>query len=310
MGFVNRQVFLPMISRAARKLKVRADVVWTYLPTDSAIELMRLLSSPTTVTIYYCAADFLELTTSRRELELTEKEVVENSDLVFAVCSELAQRCEQSRDEAHVFPPGVDLKAFSPRAGGHEELGKTFKHPVIGYVGGLHRCVDYHLLSTMARLRPDWSWVLVGPEQVGTDELAGLENVQLLGQQGHDSLAAYISLFDVCIVPYVKSAYTNTVVPVKINEYLAMGKPVVSTNIRAVNDFNIQHNVLLTVEPRADDFLSAIEQALQSTSNEVAADHRRSVASLSDWSTRVEAMSDLIAAKLVEKNSAVALCNA
>jgi hypothetical protein len=89
-----------------------------------------------------------------------------------------------------------------------------------------------------------------------------------------------------------------------------MGKPVVSTNIRAVDDFNVQHNVLLTAEPRADAFLPAIELALQSLSNEAAAEHRRAVASLSDWSARVEAMSELIAAKLVEKNSAVALCNA
>jgi len=162
----------------------------------------------------------------------------------------------------------------------------------------------------MARLRPDWSWVLVGPEQVGTDELAGLENVQLLGQRDHDSLAGYISLFDVCIVPYVKSAYTNTVVPVKINEYLAMGKPVVSTNIRAVDDFNRQHNVLVTTEPDPDEFLRAIEAALQSPSNAAETNRRRVVASISDWSGLVEAMSDLIAAELAEKKSPAALCHA
>jgi glycosyltransferase involved in cell wall biosynthesis len=307
---INRHLLLPLIARTAQDLEIRPEVIWNYLPTDSAIELMRLLALPSGVAIYYCAADFLELASSKSELELAEKAVVRKSDLVFAVCAELAERCQQWRDEAHVFPPGVDLKAFSSDVVEPPDFPKRNPgHPVIGYVGGLHRYVDYDLLSRMARLRSGWLWVLVGPEQTEVGELARLQNVRLLGQRDHDSLAGYISGFDVCIVPYVKTTYTNTVVPVKINEYLAMGKPVVSTNIRAVEDFNSQHKVLVTAEPDPDEFLCAIEGALRLPATQALTDRRRAVASHGDWSARVEAMSDLIEQKLVERNPAV-LCHA
>jgi glycosyltransferase involved in cell wall biosynthesis len=305
---INRHLLLPLIARTAQDLKIRPEVIWNYLPTDSAIELIRLLALPSSVAIYYCAADFLELASSRSELELAEKDVVKKSDLVFAVCAELAERCQQWRDEAHVFPPGVDLRAFSRDVVEPPDFPeRELDQPVIGYVGGLHRYVDYDLLSRMARLRPGWLWVLIGPEQTEVGKLARLQNVRLLGQRDHDSLAGYISRFDVCIVPYIRTTYTNTVVPVKINEYLAMGKPVVSTNIRAVEDFNRQYDVLVTAEPDPDEFLRAIEAALQLQFTQALADRRRAVASLGDWSARVEAMSDLIQQKLAEKDSAV-LC--
>jgi glycosyltransferase involved in cell wall biosynthesis len=310
------QLLLPMISRSARELEFHADVVWTYLPTDTAVELIRLFRSPESVTVYYCAADFAQLTSCPEQLSRIEAQIVESSDLVFAVCPELARRCEQWRDEVQVFPPGVDLNAFAPENAliGRDDSTElrllSPAHPVIGYVGGLHRCVDYSLIGAMARARPEWSWVLIGPLQADVTEIDKLPNVILPGEKPHGELARYIRLFDVCIVPYVKSVYTNTVVPVKINEYLAMGKPVVASDIRAVCDFNHEHDVLTTADPQPSTFLAAIEQMLESPSDPAVVAHRRAVAALSDWSTRVEAMSDLIAAKLVEQNSTVALCRA
>ncbi len=111
----------------------------------------------------------------------------------------------------------------------------------------------------------------------------------------------YIRDFDVCIVPYLDSQYTATVVPTKINEYLALGKPVVSTKLPAVCDFNQQYDVLLTAAAQPDAFLEAIDQALRSPSNGAIAARRREVAALSDWQARLEAMSDLIEAELKAK---------
>jgi glycosyltransferase involved in cell wall biosynthesis len=114
-------------------------------------------------------------------------------------------------------------------------------------------------------------------------------------------LVRYIRNFDVCIVPYVDSLYTATVVPTKINEYLAVGKPVVSTKLPAVCDFNEQHNVLLTSIGQPDDFLQAIEQALNSPMDAAIAARRREVAALGDWLARLEAMSELIKVELQAK---------
>lgn len=316
---VNRRLFLPRVARAARRLGMRDILLWTYLPTDTALDLIRLLRTPQSVVIYYYVDNFALLTPYVQQLERSEKELVETSDLVFATQQELAAHCEQWTDKVHIFPYGVNLDAFPLREidsgnGTHGNLNGnaqtsakdvTHSSPVIGYVGGLHRHVDFELLEVMARARPDWSWVCVGTIQTAaSDSLAKLPNVKLIGAQPHDALADYIRNFDVCIVPYLNSPYTQTVVPTKINEYLAVGKPVVSTDIPAVNDFNEKHQVLLTTDTRPENFLHAIERALQLPLDATTIARRRAVATIGDWQTRLNQMSELIVAEMQAKEAA------
>jgi glycosyltransferase involved in cell wall biosynthesis len=273
-----------------------------------------MLRTPRSVVVYYCIADFKQLTPRVNKLRQSEQATVEASDLVFAQGPELAAHCVQWNSNVHIFPFGVSLDAFplaengngrsSPDgADGRSALTplQSMPHPIIGYIGGLHRHIDFGLLTAIARARPDWSWVFVGAIQTDVAELADLPNVHLLGQQPHPDLVRYIRSFNVCIVPYVNSLYTATVVPTKINEYLAVGRPVVSTRLPAVCDFNEQHNVLLTSIGQPDDFLQAIEQALNSPTDAAIAARRREVAALGDWQARLEAMSELIEVELQAK---------
>jgi glycosyltransferase involved in cell wall biosynthesis len=299
-----------MVRRAARRLGMRDPLIWTYLPTDTAFDLIQLLRTPRSLVVYYCTADFEQLTPRRDELRESERQVIQASDVIFAQEAELAARAARWNRNVHVFPGGVNLDAFplSDHANGNGSaevtedasglgLLQALPRPVIGYIGGLHRHVDYGMLSEMARACPHWSWVFVGAIQTSVAGLAGLPNVYLLGQQQHDSLVRYIRQFDVCIVPYINSHFTATVVPTKINEYLAAGKPVVSTELPAVREFNAQHDVLQTsAEPK--EFLRAIERALQSGTDEAAIARGRAVAELGNWDSRLEAMSQFIEEKL------------
>jgi len=122
--------------------------------------------------------------------------------------------------------------------------------------------------------------------------------VRLLGFKDHQELPDCVRNFDVCIVPYVKSAYTETVVPVKINEYLAAGKPVVSTDLPTIREFNAQHNVLIATENSSDKFLKGIEDALRLPKDSETIRRRREVAALCDWNIQLEAMSRVIQNKL------------
>ena len=265
-GHFNRHLLLRLIRGAARRLGIRDPLIWTFLPTDTTLGLVDLLSSQRSRVIYYCAADFAHLTMSVEQLARSEARLVKRSDVVFTICEELAVHCRRWNDNVHVFPYGVNLRAFPPQNSDptqtsrpeHERLswatqshaGGRNGHRVIGYVGGLHRHINVDMLSERARARPAWSWVFVGTPEVPLKDLAELPNVYLPGQRPHHHLAHYIRSFDVCIVPYRRSAYTETVVPSKINEYLAMGKPVVSTNLPPVCDFNDKHQVLVTTEAR------------------------------------------------------------
>jgi glycosyltransferase involved in cell wall biosynthesis len=306
----NRQLLLPLIASAVRRLGMRDPVIWSFLPTDTALGLIDLLGSEQGRVVYYCAADFSQLTPSTQGLARSEAELLRRSDVVFTICDELAERCQPWNSNVHVFPYGVNLKAFPPQAAephtqhaARNGNGNGFSwtkhapgngHRVIGYVGGLHRHVGVEMLVEMASARPAWSWVFVGAPEVPLKDLRGLPNVYLLGQRPHHELARYIRTFDVCIVPYRRSAYTETVVPSKINEYLAMGKPVVSTDLPSVCDFNDEHRVLITAEGRPESFLSAIERALSHGEDEALIERRREVARQGDWEARLDAMSELI----------------
>src|SRR5260370_13982895 len=237
-----------------------------------------------------------------------EVSVLKNSDLVLSNCEELATHCARwSADAVHVFPPGVDLDAF-PLESSNETVANPdldqitrLARPLIGYVGGLHRYVDIDLIVSMARARPEWSWVFIGPFQISVAKLLNNPTIHILGPKPHSKLVNFIRSFDACIVPYVRTIYTNTVVPVKINEYLAVGKPVVATNLPTISEFNERHNVLITAENQVEPFLRGIDDALQWPTDDTSIARRRQVAALCDWNLHLIAMSDLIEQRLREK---------
>ncbi len=307
--YFNRRFLLPQVRRVAERVGLRDVLIWTYLPTDTTLDLIEILRTPRSLVVYYCIADFAQLTPQVQRMRESEKSLIKKSDLIFAQGPELAAHCGQWNEQVHIFPFGVDLAKFppdetgngnhaarhrmSPAADGAASL-QTLARPMIGYIGGLHLHVDYGLLIKMAQARLDWSWVFVGPTQTSVAGLEELPNVYLLGHKPHHNLVHYIRQFDVCIVPYVNSLYTATVVPTKINEYLAVGKPVVSTMLPAVCEFNKEHHVLQTAPTEPSKFLHAIDRALHEPSDKATIARRREVAALGNWDTRVYAMSALI----------------
>jgi glycosyltransferase involved in cell wall biosynthesis len=303
--FLNLRVLLHQLTKITGVMGMKDPILWTYLPTDTAVDIIRNHRTDRSVVVYYNCADFSNLTPKAKRLEKSEQELVRLSDLVFATCSEQAHKL--SRDtQAHVFPPGVDMSAFPEEP--NEPIDRAdqlnlsaLPQPVIGYVGGLHRFVDYDLVAAMARARPSWSWVFLGAHQVSTDKIEGLTNVHLPGQRDHETLAALLRSFDVCIVPYLNGPEMTTVVPTKINEYLAAGKAVVSTDLPAVCEFNAEHRVLLTSIPATQDFLLAIEAQLNTAHDPLERKRRREVASKADWKMRIEQMSGLIEKEIASR---------
>jgi glycosyltransferase involved in cell wall biosynthesis len=311
---VNKRILLPKVKNVARSLGFKNDILWTYLPTDTAVDLIDILREPTSRTIYYCVADFSKLTPHPAMLLRSEEELVRLSDLVLAQCKSLAVHCERWTAKTHVFPAGVDLESFprslmfrrradmnngaSPSAN-PMDLGPALEHKagngglMIGYVGGIHRFMDQELVAGMARLKPEWSFVLIGPEQVSTAVLKELENVFMLGAKPHKELAAYLQHFDACLIPYKITDETAAIVPVKLNEYLAAGKPVISTPLPTIIEFDEQYGVLTLSDPEALAFVNQTEKAIRCDSD-VEIHRRRNIAELSSYEVRLEEISSLI----------------
>lgn len=290
---------------------IKDPFLWTYLPTDTAMDLINLLATPSSLVAYYCGADFSHLTAQPQSLRRTEDQLLRRADFVFATCDELLDRCRAVTPNVQPIPAVIDLEQFQlhgPQSPGgsfspDNDIPSSWSHPIIGYVGGLHRFVDYALLEKMARARPNWSFVFVGARSADSNGLETLPNVHLLGQRPHSTLSQYIREFDVCLVPYLNTEGTATVVPMKINEYLAMGKPIVSTDLPTVCDFNDRHRILMTVPNDAELFLKAIDQALRLPCDTATVRTRLEVAQLGDSKALVRTISQLFEARLKEKTS-------
>jgi len=196
----------------------------------------------------------------------------------------------------HLVPSGVDFPRFDRVrvAGGPvpADLARL-PRPVVGYLGGLHQWVDQPLLAALAARRPDWSVVLVGPQQTDMSALTRMPNVHALGTRGPEDVPRYLRGFDVATIPYRLTDYTDHVYPAKLNEYLAMGLGVVATPLAEITRFNQTHGAVVRVAADVAAFEAAVASEL-SEADQGAVGRRVAVAKENSWAARLELMSSLI----------------
>lgn len=304
--WINRHLIIGALKRWMRMAGFHDPIIWTFLPTGTALDIINNLDSK--LLIYYCIADFYELVSNPKKIKKTEDEVIRKSNLIFAQGIVLKDRCSRLNDNVHIFPFGVRIEQFENLTHGHDKAPsdmRGIKRPIIGYIGGIHKHIDFKLIRYIAEARPDWSLVLAGPIQTDISEIGNLKNIYLMGKKEFSSLPNYINEFDVGIVPYKISDYTVTVYPTKLNEYHALGKPVVSTSLPEIKNFNTENDNLVFVGKTYEEFVNCISLALRG-SDPVLVNKRISSARKNSWSIRIEEMSDLIK-KAIEKKSGIPL---
>ena len=290
--WINRQILLFVIRRWMKAMGFVQPIIWTFLPTRLTLALADWIDHR--LLVYYCADRFAAASPAARKIQRTETQLLRRADLVFATSQALVDHCAQVSAKVHRFPAGVNLQVFDPtipRRVPTELAG--LKHPVIGYVGGVHQWVDLPLLRSLALARPDYSFVLVGPVQTSVEPLRELPNVLLIGQRSHQELPNYIQHFDVGMVPYRLTDYTRHVYPSKLNEYFACGKPVVSTPLPEITTVNQQFGGVVEVGQDANEFCQALERILHRQNGEIVQQRRRA-AQANSWDVRVEQMVQLI----------------
>jgi glycosyltransferase involved in cell wall biosynthesis len=165
----------------------------------------------------------------------------------------------------------------------------AIRHPVFGFFGLIHHWIDIALIAEVARLRPDYSFVLIGEAKVDVSELQKLPNVLLAGRRPYEDLPAYCAAFDAAVLPFVHSPMTRSINPIKMYEYLAAGLPVVSTNLPEVR----RYAGPITITTTAREFALACDNVLAGDYLGRRKDISRMVESES-WSSKVRCLSDLI----------------
>lgn len=216
-----------------------------------------------------------------------EPQLIEKSDLCVANSVFLANYCKKYNPNSFYVGQGCDFKLFK-----HDDPISlpddlsAIKGPRLGYVGAiLSLRLDEAILLHLAKTRPDWSIILVGPEDddFKRSELHQLDNVHFLGSKKTETLAAYIKGFDVCLNPQAINPLTIGNYPRKIDEYLAMGKPTIATNTAAMSIFE-QHVYLAETK---EDYVTLAEKALVEHS-ETLATARINFAHTHTWAKNAE----------------------
>lgn len=192
-----------------------------------------------------------------------EKELVEKSDIVLANSLYFADMFRSWNSNIYDLETGVNLELYNFDAERKipDDI-KPIKKPIIGYTGALLTSrLDIDLLYFLAENRPDYSFVFVGPEdpQFEAHQLHQMKNVYFLGRKEVSELPDYISSFDVCINPQIINHITIGNYPLKIDEYLAMGRPVVATPTETMKHIFSKHSFL---PANREEYLTMIDQAI------------------------------------------------
>ncbi len=284
------------VRRAARGLE-RPRILWLYDPT--AFELVGRAGEE--LTVYDCVDDYAEQVgpdeRRRRFVAEADEEAASRSQVVFATTQGLFERQSARNPETHLVRNGADYAHFSRANGTASEL-RSLSGPVIGFAGNLtSEKVDFDLLEAVARARPAWTLVLVGPAaedaRARIGRLAELANVHVLGFRPYHKLPAYVGGFSAGLIPYRASAYTRNCSPLKVFEYLAAGKPVVASGVPELAEMGPD----VSLAEGADEFVAAIERALADDGREAVA-RRRALAEENTWDARTERLLDLVGGRL------------
>ena len=279
---LNRRFGAWAVRRAMRAVGFARRISWFVVPHPGF--LARRLGE--SLCVYYCIDDYAAHPgVDSALIEQRDRELSATADLLFVAPPALLERKRTMNAAATYAPHGVDVELFARAFDPATELpagARGLARPVIGYFGSLHEWIDLDLIEWLARARPQWTFLLIGYAAVDVSALAALPNVRLVGAQPYETLPAWAKAFDVALIPYRQTQQVKNANPLKLREYLATGKPVVSARNAEIEKFA---HVVAIADTR-EQFLAACEAALAGDAPGAASDRVAAVADQS-WDNRV-----------------------
>jgi glycosyltransferase involved in cell wall biosynthesis len=223
--------------------------------------------------------------TRQRTMTTLETELASRATGIVVTSRRLQEQWTKRHRRVALIPNGVDLERFADNSVLPARELDLYPQPRLGYIGTVGRWLDLELLAELARLRPSWSVLLVGPLERGVDRVPRRPNLHLLGVRPYASLPAILAGLDVLLIPFKITKLTQAVNPIKLYEYCATGKPIVATPLEEV----LAHDGVCLVGDGPTAFLDAVEAALAEAAavNPSHASARQALARASTWEKRV-----------------------
>jgi UDP-galactopyranose mutase len=239
--------------------RVASYALWYYTPM--ALAFSRHLA-PAAV-LFDCMDELAAFAGAPPDLPGLERELLLRADVVTTGGQSLYEAKRALHRNVHLFPSSVDVAHFARARTAPEAPDQTrLPRPRLGYFGVIDERMDFALVAGIADARPDWQLVIVGPvAKIDPATLPRRPNIHYFGPRRYDELPAYLAGWDVALLPFARNEATRFISPTKTPEYLAAGRPVVSTPIRdVVRPYG--ERGLVTVAASASDFVAAVERLL------------------------------------------------
>jgi glycosyltransferase involved in cell wall biosynthesis len=240
-------------------------IAWYYTPM--MLPFSRHLE--TDLTVYDAMDELSKFKFAPVKLLDLEQELIDRADIVFTGGSSLYEAKKDRHANVHCFPSSVDRCHFlKARAHQFEPADQEdLPRPRLGFYGVIDERFDTELLDKVAEMRPQWSFVMVGPiVKIAPEDLPKRPNIHYLGSKTYDQLPGYLSGWDVALMPFAMNESTEFISPTKTPEYLAGGRPVVSTPIKdVVRHYGHLEGVKIVSTP--EEFVAGCEEALELARN-------------------------------------------
>ena len=274
-------------SRGFGATRIAAGVQWFYTPMAAPPLLGRFGDA---LVVYDCMDELANFRFAPPDIGTRERFLLEKSDVVFTGGYHLFETKSRQHSNTHFFGCGVDVDHYG-RARIAEtavpDVAANLARPVLGYFGVIDERIDYELLTRLCQAFPGGSVVMVGPiAKVDPHTLPSLPNLLWLGQRAYSELPALVKSFDVCLMPFALNEATQYINPTKTLEYMAAGKPIVST---AVPDVVRNFTPVVAVAHSAHEFIEEVRRASANPDTGLIADGIAR-AEVSSWESTVAAM--------------------
>lgn len=240
--------------------RFRRPIQWFYTPMPAPVMIGAFNE---VAVVYDCMDELAQFRFAPCDIVQRERFLLARADVVFVGGARLAEAKSRFHDNVHFFGCGVDAEHFGRARDAATPVASELRNlqsPVLGYVGVIDERLDYALLAHLAERMPHASVAMVGPVvKVDPLELPRLANIHWFGQRRYDELPSFIRGFDVCLMPFALNKATEYINPTKTLEYMATGKPIVST---PVADVVRNFTPVVSVAEGSDAYVDAVQHAI------------------------------------------------
>jgi glycosyltransferase involved in cell wall biosynthesis len=248
--------------------------------------------------VYYVTDDHASLPGVDVEaVRAMDEELTRKADLVFVASDTLLERKSRLNPRTYVSPHGVDVAHFARAKDPALEVpadAAGLKRPIVGFFGLIERWIDLDLVAWLAERRPEWTFLMIGRVAVPDAEVPRLPNLVYLGRRPYETLPAYGKAFAAAIIPYRLNAQVLHANPLKLREYLAMGRPIVSVSTPEIDKFAAHVRIGRTRE----EYLAHLDAAVATGLPEAQLAAQSALVATMTWDANIRRVVDLVEAQL------------